>query len=439
MLEILLANIFKELNNPGDGSIYDSYKKLKKLLASDGKASHYFGSSLAITENGSTIVVGVFGDNDKGAQSGAAYIFTKQANGSYLETQKLLALDGGGIDAFGHSVAITPDGSTIVVGAHQDDNKGAYSGSAYIFKKQANGSYLQHQKLLASDGAANDWFGYRLAITGDSSTVLVGVFSDDDKGANSGSAYIFTKQAGGGYLQTQKLLASDGATYDYFGCSVAISTDGSTIVIGAHQYGNTGRIPGYAYIFAKQANGSYLETQKLLADDGVSGDRFGYSVAISGDGSTIVIGAQYGNNNKGFKSGSAYIYTRDPDGSYYETQELLASDGAADDQFGYSVDITEDGSTIIIGTPGYEDLVKDKGDVDSGSVYIFTKQADGSYKELQKLVPFIGDADAYFGFKLENFGASIAIASKGSTIVVGANGDNAKGSMSGSAYVFSTL
>ena len=107
------------------------------------------------------------------------------------ELQKLLDSDGAVSDYFGVSTSISGDGSAIVVGAHFDDDKGDNSGSAYIFSKQPNGNYLQTQKLTASDGAASDYFGYSTSISGDGSTIVVGAYLDDDKGENSGSAYVF--------------------------------------------------------------------------------------------------------------------------------------------------------------------------------------------------------------------------------------------------------
>ena len=215
------------------------------------------------------------------------------------------------------------------------------------------------QKLLASDGAASDYFGWSVAISPDGSTVVVGAYQDDDKGINSGSAYILKKQANGSYLQTQKLLASDGAASDYFGCSVAVSVDGSTVVIGAPYDDDKGSNSGSAYIFTKQVNGSYLETHKLVPGDGAAGDRFGYSVAVSGDGSTVVIGA-YEDDDKGSASGSAYIFTKQVNGSYLETQKLVAADGASEDRFGTSVAISK--NSVLIGAISH---------LNKGAVYVY--------------------------------------------------------------------
>ena len=405
MLEMMLTRILKKPNAPGNEPGNEPGLEIdpgvfEKLLASDGAVSDYFGASVAASVDGSTIVVGAcYDDNDKGRDSGSAYVFTKQANGSYLETQKLLASDGAVEDYFGYSVAVSGDSSTVVVGAYRDDDKGFNSGSVYVFTKQANGSYLQAQKLIASDGASNDYFGWTVAVSGDGSTVVVGAHEDDSKG----SAYIFTKQANESYLQAQKLIASDGALYDYFGYSVAVSGDGTTVIVGAYEDDDKYSGTGSVYVFTKQEDESYVRTQKLLATSAESGDNFGISVAISGDGSTIVVGA-YKDDDKGLYSGSAYIFTKQANESYLHAQKLLASDGASKDYFGNSVSVSGDGSTVVVGA--YFD--DDKG-TDSGSAYVFTKQLDGSYLETHKLVATDGAANNQFGRSVAISNTSVVI------------------------------
>ena len=162
-----------------------------------------------------------------------------------------------------------------------------------------DGSWLETAKLLASDGASNDWIGFSVAISG--TTALVGASYDDDNGLDSGSTYIFEQQQDGSWSETAKLLASDGANEDLFGCSVAIS--GTTAAVGAYT-GVNGFRPGSAYIFKQQIDGSWLESRRIIALDGQAGDYFGRSVAIAGP--IALIGAD-GNDDNGSSSGSAYI------------------------------------------------------------------------------------------------------------------------------------
>jgi len=230
------------------------------------------------------------------------------------ELAKLLASDGAQDDWFGYSVSVS--GDTTVIGAYRDDDNGSDSGSAYIFR--FNGSnWVQEAKLLASDGAANDYFGISVGISGDTAVI----------GASNGSAYIF-RFNGSSWVQESKLLASDGA----LGQSVGISGDAA--VIGASGDDDNGEYSGSAYIF--RFNGSnWIEEAKLLASDGAAHDSFGISVGIWGD--TAVIGA-VGDDDNGNDSGSSYIF-RFNGSSWVQEAKLLASDGAEDDYFGWSVGI----------------------------------------------------------------------------------------------------
>ncbi len=270
---------------------------------------------------------------------------------------KLTASDGAVYDAFGISVAIS--GDTAIVGAQGDDDNGTDSGSAYIFIKNA-GVWSQAAKLTASDGAVDDFFGYSVAISGD--TAIVGAWLDDDNATDSGSAYVFVKPVSGwaDMTQTAKLTASDGGFADYFGYSVAISSD--TAIVGAWSGS------GSAYIFVNNA-GTWSQIAKLTASDGANGDELGGSVAISGD--TAIVGAGSDDDN-GYVSGSAYVFVKPVLGwaNMTQTAKLTASDGAAEDHFGSSVAIS--GDTAIIGA--WRD---DDNGTDSGSAYVFVKPVSG--------------------------------------------------------------
>ena len=161
------------------------------------------------------------------------------------EAQKLLALDGAAGDVFGRFVAVS--GDTAVIGAIDGDDNGPNSGSAYVFVRSA-GVWSQQAKLLASDGAAFDLFGFSVAISSD--TAVISSRDDDDNGSGSGSVYVFVRSAGV-WSQQAKLLASDGAAFDQFGFSVAVS--GDTAVIGARQDDDNLSNSGSAYVFVRSA------------------------------------------------------------------------------------------------------------------------------------------------------------------------------------------
>jgi len=184
---------------------------------------------------------------------------------------KITASDGAAGDEFGISVSIS--GDYVIVGAQADDDNGDYSGSAYVFK-HTDTTWTQQAKLLASDGAAGDEFGWSVSISGD--YAIVGAQADDDNGSGSGSAYVF-KRTGTNWAQEAKLLPSDGEAFEFFGRSVSIS--GDYVVVAAVSDDANGDGSGSAYVF-KRTDTTWTQQAKLLASDGAAGDWFGTSVSI---------------------------------------------------------------------------------------------------------------------------------------------------------------
>jgi hypothetical protein len=259
-------------------------------------------------------------------------------------------------------------------------------------------AFTQQAKLTASDGAAGDWFGYSVALSGD--TALVGAFLDDDA---KGSAYVFVR-SGTTWSQQAKLTASDGAALDCFGLSVTLS--GDTALVGA--FGDDG-YKGSAYVFVRSGT-IWSQQAKLTASDGAAGDRFGYAVALSGD--TALVGAVFDEVGTNTLQGSAYVFVRS--GTIWSQQaKLTASDGAASDYFGSSV--ASSGDTALVGAHGDDSL--------KGSAYVFVRSGT-TWSQQAKLTASDGAASDYFG---------ISVASSGDTALVGAYEDD---SLKGSAYVF---
>ena len=367
-----------------------------KLTASDGAAEDWFGNSVSI--DGDSMIVGAIYDDDKGSNSGSAYIFRYDGT-SWVEEAKLTASDGAAGDWFGCSVSIS--GDNVVVGAQEDDDLGGSSGSAYIFRYSGT-NWVEVAKLTASDGSINDAFGNSVSISGE--TVVVGAYWDDDAGWNSGSAYVF-RYNGSSWFEETKLTSSDAAYEDFFGESVSIS--GDTVVIGAFGDDDGGNNSGSAYIF--RYNGTnWVEETKLTASDASEGAIFGHRVCISGD--AVVVGA-YGDDDAGYISGAAYVF-RYNGTSWVEGGKLTASDAAAGNYFGESVSIN--GGTVIVGAVG------------SVSAYIF-RYSGTRWVEAAKL-------KASDGASGDGFGRSVSI--NGYTVVVAAPTDDDKGFWSGSAYVF---
>jgi len=266
-----------------------------KLTASDGAAYDYFGYSLAIL--GDVVIVGAHQDDDRGNNSGSAYVFSRSGT-LWSQQSKLTAADGAGGDDFGWSVSASKD--TAVVGARREDGGGYNSGSAYLFWRSGT-LWSPQAKLTASDSAASDSFGHAVCVSGD--TLAVGAHYDDDRGDASGSAYVFSR-SGTLWSEQAKLTAADGAKDDYLGCAVAVA--GDMVAVGAQGDDDRGASAGSAYTFQRSGT-VWSQQQKLTAVDSAENDSHGGSVSMSG--TTTVVGAhQHGLESK--KAGAAYVYVR---------------------------------------------------------------------------------------------------------------------------------
>ena len=338
-----------------------------KLIASDAVPYASFGISVAIEND--TIVIGAAHDSEAGLSSGATYIFNRTGFG-WSQHSKLTAHDQTNYDYFGSTVAIY--GDTIAVGVSSDDDAGSNSGSAYIFTFDGT-SWTQQAKLTASDEEAGDYFGLSIGIF--DNTVIIGAPYDDDHGSNSGSVYIFTR-SGFTWTQQTKLYASDAVSINHFGSSVAIFED--SVLIGCPNNG-----PGSAYVFTGSGS-TWTQEAKLVSSDAPINDNFGGSVAISRD--TVVVGASLGNGNE-FRSGTAYIFTRNGS-NWTEQAKFIASDGASNAEFGNDVAIS--GDTILIGA--YHD--NDRG-FESGSAYIFRLPQIRAFDSMGFIMENGGSATAF--------------------------------------------
>ena len=447
------------------------------LMSPTPDASDQFGVSSASTSDGSVIVVGALSDGSAGEQSGAAYVFQEQTVNQWGLTWTewtfvtLTASDGAAFDAFGKSVSISEDGNTVVVGSPDDG-----AGSAYVFTKPDAGwaNAAGTIKLTASDGAAEDGFGSWVSLSGDGSAIVVGAPGNDAGATGAGAAYVFTKPDAGWATAagTVKLTASDGAANDAFGSSVSASQDGNTIAIGA-----SGDDPGSVYVFTTSTPWTTAAgTFKLTVPSEVDARaQIGGSVSLSGDGDTIVAGSPEA-------PGAAYVFTKPATGWATTTAARLTGPIGAPGQFGYSVSIDSDGSTIAVGAYGATD--------ETGAAYVFTRpsggwasatagndeklsegvsgagysvavSADGNVVVRTALLSnrahrFVLSSDAgakwkdatrnelpdptifpTFSFYVgDRIGSTVAVSADESTIVVGAENEDSNGTDSGAAYVF---
>jgi len=262
-------------------------------------------------------------------------VFTGSGS-TWTQRAKLTATGGAPGDRFGYAVALS--GSVAVIGATGSNSN---TGAAYVFTGSGS-TWTQQAKLTAADGAAGDYFGYAVALSG--STALVGA---PGKSTSTGAAYVYAG-SGSSWPQQAELTAPDPATTAYFGWSVALS--GSTALVGAPGNNN---YTGTAYVFTGSGS-SWPQQAEFTGSGSAQGGKFGISVAITG--TTAVVGAPL--NNGG--AGAAYLFTGSAS-SWPQQAELTAADAATGDHFGNSVTLS--GSTAVVGAPGKNST--------TGAAYVF--------------------------------------------------------------------
>ena len=329
----------------------------------------------------------------------------------FTQLQKMTSSPRGVAAQFGYAVAM--NGNTMVTGARYDSTTGSQAGAAFVFVRSGT-TWTQQAALLASDGAAFDRFGASVAISED--TIVVGAPDDDGTFSNSGSAYVFVR-TGTTWTQQQKLTASDGTADDEFGNAVAVA--GDTVVVGAHFADlPSNSAAGSAYRYQRTGT-VWTQTQKLIPVGGVVlGDSFGESVALSGNrlavGSSTADIPQTG-------AGSVYVYS-DTTGAYLLEQRLSIPGGANGDLFGFSVAI--EGNTLI---GGARENAPSVGQTAYGAAYVF--EFDGAaWIQQQKLIASDGGA-------FDRFGWSVAVSDN--VVAVGAREDDTVvGQDAGSVYIF---
>lgn len=402
---------------PGPGTAEAAFlTATRKLLASDAQADDHFGQRVAISND--TAVVGAWLEDSLGSNAGAAYVFERHADGTdnWGEVKKLTAPGGGADDHFGLGVAVDDD--TIVIGARQEDSAAINAGSAYVFERNLGGigNWGLSRKIVASDPGGNDYFGGAVAIDGDIITVGATGWDTGSNPLSNGAAYVFERNFGGvnawgevkrlnattlllvdgfgssvavdgeviivnafhffddrparahvfhrdhggvnNWGEVKQLVPSDGHGFDGFGSSLAL--DGDTAIVGAYRWNDEGA----AYVYERHEGGpdNWGEVAKLRSFDIQWGDRFGESVALSGD--TAVVGAPQ-EDTDGAQAGRAYTFDRDQGGTdgWGEVSTLAAS---GTQQFDFYGEVAIDSDTVMVGAHG-EDTVGD----DGGAAYIF--------------------------------------------------------------------
>jgi len=396
------------------------------IKASNTERGDRFGFSIALS--GDTLAVGAYledssgsgvnsgaGSDDSAPDSGAVYVFTRTA-GVWRRQAYIKASNTGSGDRFGRPVALS--GDTLAVGAHREDSNGTSvnsntegdnsapdSGAVYVFAR-TGGDWSQQAYIKASNAESGDWFGFSVALSGD--TLAAGAYREDSSGSGvnsvteadnsesiSGAVYVFAR-SGSQWSQQAYVKAHNTDTDDWFGVSVALSAD--TLAVGAHREDSSGSgvnsntgldesapESGAVYVFTRTAD-VWSQQAYIKASNTDGDDRFGRSLALWGD--TLAVGAHLedsngtgvnGNaefDNSSPDSGAAYVFTRQG-GVWSQQAYLKASNTGSDDRFGRSMALS--GDTLAVGAQQEDSSGSgvnggtgdDDSAPDSGAVFIY--------------------------------------------------------------------
>ncbi|WP_271783421.1 T9SS type A sorting domain-containing protein [Aquimarina algiphila] len=336
----------------------------------------------------------------------------------------------GSSERFGYSVSV--DGDYAMVGAPGNIlvNAPLGVGAAYVFKKDNTGNWSEVQKLVPNNVSISnrgDNFGFSVAISG--KYAVIGARNTDGSGNNQndiGAAYVFERNANGIWIERQKLTASDPIAFDDFGNGLAIDDD--NILIGAPGVDvNDISFVGGVYVFSRNSNGVWEETQKITPSELDDGS-FGRSIAI--DGNKAIVGYfDDGLSQLIDRQGSAYIYEKDSNGTWNQAQKIVASDGTEKDLFGGSVAIED--NYIVVGAYSDKDEQDPAATINRGSIYIFERNSSGIWNEKQKIIPsFHSLPDKLFGFSVSINNGFIAVGAPFEDFDINTNTDE------GAVYIY---
>lgn len=351
-------------------------------VAGDSGTSGVGGSS-----TGGTTAGGSGGGSGEGGESGCTSCLVVTEQGELRTNDD--PTGGVGTTVKGYSISMSPDGNTALVGAPMKGDANGRPGAVYVFTRTGS-TWTEQAALTASDGANNDNFGYSVALSADGRTALVGA-PEKTVASNSGqgAAYVFTLD-GSTWTEKTVLTESVGSSYNRFGSSVSLSSDGSTALVGAEWISG----PGAALVFTL-SDSAWAEQTKLTASDG---DKFGHSTALSSDGNTAFVGHPSSHDG----AGDVHVFVRG--GSTWTEQSAfgIGADVAAL-SFGWSLSLSSDDTNLLVGAPG--------GYV-GGAALLFGRT--GSTWAQQHVLT---SSDAEYR---DNFGYSVSLSSGGSTALVGA-------------------
>lgn len=420
-----------------------------------------FGSSVALSEDGKTLAVGVRGENSSttgvgsvpnssASNAGAVYVFTRDGS-DWAQQAYIKSSNTGAHHNFGAAVSLSADGNTLVAGApgeesstsgvNSDPNTAAGdAGAAYVFVR-SGGIWGQQAYIKASDADENHEFGGAVALSGDGDTLAVGARWND-------TAYVFTR-SDGDWSEQAALAGNSTSDGDLFGISVALSNDGDILAVGAtwESSGTTGvnsnpdssaADAGAVYVFRREGS-NWDQEAYIKASNTAANHRFGRSVALSSDGHTLAVGAFWEDSsttgvgslpdNDASKAGAAYVFTRS-DTLWAEQAYIKASNTAEEAHFGVAVSLSAAGDVLAVGAE-YENSdtvglgsVPNANTDKAGAAYVFTRT--GSVWDEQAYIKAANTGEGHW------FGGSLAVSGDGQSLAVGARRENSSSTGIGS-------
>jgi hypothetical protein len=394
-----------------------------KLTASGEVGPGYFGVSVALSSDGDTALIGGSGDSEA---HGAAWVFTRSGETWTQQGEKLTgAGEVGEHVSFGESVALSADGNTALIGGAGDNGGYPGVGAAWVFTRSGETWSQQGPKLTGGGEVRDGFFGWSVALSADGNTALIGGPTDNGTPEPApegvGAAWVFTRSGETWTQQGAKLTGRRERNKGDFGESVALSADGDTALIGG---GGDQRERGAAWVFTRSGATWTQQGSKLKGGGERGGGDFGWSVALSADGNTALIGGLFDHKYRG----AAWVFTRS--GSTWSQQgpKLTGAGEVGEGSFGWSVALSADGNTALIG--GLDDNSTEPPRVEGvGAAWVFTRVGETWTQQGTKLTGGgeVGRAD---------FGSGVALSGDGSTALIGGPGDNGALERVGAAWVF---
>lgn len=398
---------------------------LTQLRASDAEAGDVYGAAVALSRDGNTLAVGA---DLKGSGTGAVYIHVRTPEG-WVQQARLEAVVPTAGSGFGFSLSLSNDGRRLAVGAPFESLVGAEQGAVYLFDRHDN-AWTVRSHLKASNARDADWFGSSLALSGEGDALAVGARHEDGPAArpvaDSGAVYVFGQRADG-WSEQAYLKAGRAKMGDRFGASLALSAEGTTLAVGSQSLTR-----GTVSVF-KQTPSGWAEQAVLQSREAVAQDRFGAQLALSAQGDTLAVGATGAPD----AAGVAHVYAY-RGGRWLPQARLRAAEAQPGDAFGERLALSDDGSVLAVSA------IHGAQTSEAGVVHLFARGAS-TWRAQQRLT----SASAGSG---DLFGSSLGLSGDGRLLAVGARLEDGPGAWglgglrfgeraqnSGAVYLHSTL